>query len=105
MKSYKVYKTLQRSPRLFAMDRSIGIEFACFQIISIVMCFVVIGTNGFAVIAAFLSIPLNFFLFRIRDRKNAQANFKKKRINKKKPKVIKQNPLILLPSESIINKK
>ena len=105
MESNRVYKTLQRSPRLFGMDRKIAIEFICAQTVSILLCFLSMGTTVPAVISVFVSIPTCLFIFKIRDRKNSVASFQKKRINKKKPKVVKSNPLIIIPIERIINKR
>jgi len=105
MKSYKVYKTIQRNPRLFGMDRNIAIEYLVVQVGSILLIFFLLGTTSFAVIGVFISIALCLFLFKMRDRQNAKSNFRKKRLNRKYPKVIKSNPIIVFESERIINRK
>jgi len=105
MESYKVYKTLQRSPRLFGMDRTIAFEFICALTICILLCFLILGTSVLAVVGVFISIPACLVVFKIRDKRNAIASFKKRRINSRKPKVVKTNPLIILPVESTINKR
>lgn len=105
IKSYKVYKTIQRSPRLFGMDRNIAIEYSVFQIATILLIFFLLGTTSFAIIGVFISIALYLFLFKIRDRQNAKSNFRKKRLNRKYPKIIRSNPIIVFESERIINRK
>lgn len=103
METYKVYKTLQRSPRLFGMDRNIAMEFICTLTLSILLCFMILGSTVPAVIGVFICIAICLFLFKLRDRQNSIASFKKRRVNRKKPKTITSNPLKTIPVERIIN--
>ena len=105
MKSHKVYKTLQRNPKLFGMERSIAMQYMASQGGFIALSFFVIGANTFTVLLIFLSFPFFLFIFKMRDRRNRVRNFKKTNINRKKPSTIRSYPLTIIRNDqSIIDK-
>lgn len=105
MERHRVYKTMQRTPRMFGMDRVIAIQFLTSLSFSVFGPLILFGTSSFALIIIFASFPINVMVFRKRDKKNKKHCFKKKRLNKWKPSVIREGyPVILTVHESFFDK-
>ncbi|NJB38092.1 MULTISPECIES: hypothetical protein [Flavobacteriaceae] len=105
MKTYKIYKTLQRNAKLFGMERTIAMQYMASQGGFIALSFFLFGANTLTVLLIFMSFPLFLFIFKLRDRRNRVRNFKKTSINKKKPSTVKYHSLKIIPNEqSIIDK-
>lgn len=106
IKSHKVYKGIQREIRFLYLERSFALNYLlCTAIINgtIVLCFGLSFTT--VLIALFIAI-INNMIFQVYDKKNTKHNFKKSRINQRKPQLIKTTKSIIIKQNgSVLNKR
>src|SRR5665811_134015 len=104
MQDHRVYKTLQKTPKMFGMDRTIAIQFLISLSFCIFVPLLLLGTSSIALMIIFPSFPINIYVFMKRHKKNKEQNFKKKRLNQWKPSVIREgNPIILIVHEGLFD--
>jgi len=90
---------------MFGMDRTIAIQFLVSMSLSVFLPLLLMGTSTIALGTIFCSFPVNVYVFRKRDRKNKEHNFKKKSLNRWKPSSIREGyPIILTVHESFFDK-
>ncbi|MFV0531866.1 MAG: hypothetical protein ACK5MD_10585 [Flavobacteriales bacterium] len=97
MKTYTIYKGLQKPIRYIGLDKQFALLFIGYLVVSSGGILVAFSLSGVVACILFANVFVSYGYFKYQDKQNLKMNFKKKRAMKFKPDSYKRknNPLTL----------